>query len=109
MKLTPGRRAARRAAAGPLPKRPVLPEGKAQGEPLRPFEKVVAAVAAGDWHQAFRRAVKLSLGEDKAAIERGWEALTRPAFVRELGRDPEVMIEAGKVALRRRFGPKGAT
>lgn len=104
MRLTPGRKAARRAAAGSLPKRPVLPEGKAPGEPDTRVERVVEAVAAGDWRAAFRRAVRLSLGEDKEAIERGWEALTRPAFVRELGRDPKSLIEAGKVALKRRFG-----
>ncbi len=108
MKLTPGRKMARKAAAGPLPKRPALPPGRAPGEPRSTFERVAEAVAAGDWKAAFRGARGLSLGEDKAAIERGWEALTRPAFVRELGRDPDALIEVGKVALRRRFKPKAS-
>ncbi len=88
-----------------LPKRPKMPEGKAPGEKLTPVEKVRAAVAAEDWKEAHRLAMKLpSLGPDEAVISRAWEALVRPDFLRQVNRDPEVALEEGKAALRRRFG-----
>ncbi len=88
-----------------LPKRPKLPEGKAPGEKLTPLERVRAAVAAEDWREATRLSLKLpSLGPDEEAISRAQEAFLRPDFLRQVNKDPEAAIEAGKAALRRRFG-----
>lgn len=87
-----------------LPNKPKLPEGKALGEPDTRVEKIRAAMAAGDWHEALRLATKLqSLGTEEAAITRAWEALVRPEFLRQVKKDPAVAFEDGKAALRRRF------
>lgn len=97
----------RRNPAGTKPKAPKLPEGKAPGEPDKKGEKIRRLVAEENWREALRLAAGLgALGEDKVAIQRAWEAMARPEFTRQLGRDPEALIEAGKEALRRRFGGK---
>lgn len=88
-----------------LPPRPKLAEGKAPGERDTKAERIRTAIAAEDWREALRLAMKLySLGEDEPAISRAWEAMVRPDFLRALRRDPETAVEAGKAALRRRFG-----
>lgn len=88
----------------PRPKRPVLPHGKAPGEPSSALELVRAAVAAEDWHRALRLAKELSgLGEDEAVLRRAWEALVRPEFLREVKKDPEVALAEGVATLRRRY------
>ena len=69
------------------------------------LEQLRALMADGDWHGALRMAARFQrLGQHKRAIERGWEALVRPAFYRELGRDPEAVVAAGVEALRERYG-----
>lgn len=89
----------------PRPKRPVLPEGKAPGEPNSRVEAVRAAVADADWKTALRLAKELSgLGEDEKVITRAWEALVRPRFLREVGKDPDATYEEGVATLKRRFG-----
>jgi len=92
-----------RPAASP-PRRPKMPAGKAPGEPEEPAVKIRRHLKAGEDKEALRLAVKLQLGVDKAAVERAWQALQRPAFCRELGRDPEALLREGLTALRRRFG-----
>lgn len=92
-----------RRPSRPLPPPPPPPPGKAVGEPPTRAEKLHAHVVAGRWREALRLAVKLSLGDDKVTVERAWEAMSRPDFTRQLGRDPEALIEAGKAVLLRRF------
>ena len=54
---------------------------------------------------ALRLAAKLPrLGAHRDAIRRGWEALQRPAFYEQLGRDPDALVLAGVEALRERYG-----
>ena len=43
------------------------------------------------------------LGSDRAVILAPWEAVARPDFQRQLGREPEALIEAGIAALKSRF------
>ncbi len=43
------------------------------------------------------------LGSDRAVILAAWEAVARPDFQRQLGREPEALIEAGIAALKSRF------
>lgn len=89
----------------PLPAKPKLPVGKAPGELPSSLELLKAAMAAEDWPLALRIASRMSsLGSEKEAIVGAWEALKRPEFQRSIGKDPEAAIEAGKAALRRRFG-----
>lgn len=44
------------------------------------------------------------LGEHEQAIRRGHEAMQRPEFQRQIGRDPEAQIAAGIAALKARYG-----
>lgn len=82
-----------------------MPAGKADGEPLKPIEKVRAAVAEEDWKTALRIAKNLTgFGDDEAVIARAWEGLVRPEFLRQVNRDPEKAYEDGVAVLRRRFG-----
>lgn len=92
----------------PKPKRPAPVPGKAPGEPDTKLERLQRLVAAEDWYGAFKlgASVGRQLGDDRETIQRAWEAMQRPDFVRELHRDPDALIEAGKAALRRRYGGK---
>ena len=75
------------------------------GEPPRKLDAVQAAMRADDWPLAIRLAAKFPrLGDESKDIMRAHEALTRPDFQRQLGRDPTVLIEAGKAALQRKYG-----
>jgi hypothetical protein len=59
---------------------------------------------AGDWREALRLAAGFGrLGEHKAPITRAWEALQRPGFYRQLGRDPDALVAAGIEALKARY------
>ncbi len=62
-------------------------------------------MGAGKWQDAILCAAKWhDLGDEAAAIHRGREAIMRPAFQRQLKRDPARMIEEAKAALVRRYG-----
>lgn len=74
-------------------------------EPPRKLDAVRAAMRADDWPLAIRLASKFPrLGDESAPIMRAQEALARPDFQRQLGRDPAELIAAGKAALIRRYG-----
>lgn len=73
--------------------------------PPRKLDAVKAAMAREDWPEAIRLAAKFPrLGAQATAIMRAHEALARPAFQRQLGREPSELIEAGIAALRERYG-----
>jgi len=73
--------------------------------PPRKLDAVLAAMASNDWPLAIRLSAKFPrLGQQKKAIMRANEAIQRPDFQRQLGRIPEELIQAGKVALIERFG-----
>ena len=64
-----------------------------------------AAWARGDRRGALRIAVRFPrLDDAKVPIERAWQALQRPDFVREIGRDPDADTAAGYAALAARYG-----
>jgi hypothetical protein len=66
--------------------------------------KLKAALATGDHVGALRIAAKVpQLGDEKADITRAWGAIQNPDFFRQLGKDPERLIELGVLALRRRY------
>ena len=61
--------------------------------------------AQNDWRAAMRIAAKFPrLGAEKAAITRAWEAMNRPDFYRQIGRNPDDLIDAGIAALRQKYG-----
>ena len=73
--------------------------------PTPKVEQLRAMMEAGDWRGALHMAAKFPrLGAHRDAIQRGWEALARPAFYRELGKDPDALVLAGIDALRERYG-----
>jgi hypothetical protein len=68
------------------------------------LSKVQAAMAAQDWPRAFSIASKFArLGPQRAAIMRAQAARLSPGLYRQMGRDPAVVIEEGKAAMRARF------
>lgn len=80
-----------------------------QASPLpvipRKLDAVLSAMRAGDWAAAIKLAAKFQdLGTERNAILSAREAVLRPRFQCQLGNSPETLIEAGKAALRRRYG-----
>jgi hypothetical protein len=72
--------------------------------PQRKLDAVLAAMRADDWPRAIGLAAKFPrLGAESRAIMSAHEAIQRPKFQRQLGRDPAQLIEAGKAALIRRY------
>ncbi len=70
------------------------------------LSKVQALLAAGDEVGALRAAARcVYLGEHRDRIRRGWTALQRPEFYREIGCDPAALVRDGVLAVRERFGP----
>lgn len=61
-------------------------------------------VANGECREAILLAAKFAdLGDAKADILKAREAYLRPAFQKQLGRNPDALIAAGCAALRRRY------
>ena len=68
------------------------------------IDQLKTCAAAGDWPGALRIAARFPrLGADKARIERGWEAVARPAFMRQIGKDPDALLADGRAALKSRY------
>jgi hypothetical protein len=68
------------------------------------IDQLKACAASGDWTGALRIAAKFPrLGADKARIERGWEAVARPDFMRQIGKDPDALMADGIAALKSRY------
>jgi len=66
--------------------------------------RILAALANNDAREALRLAASFPhLGEQKEAITRGWAALQRPDFYREIGKDPEALVALGVAAVRARY------
>ena len=61
-------------------------------------------LASGDVAGALRIAARFpDLGAERAAILDAHGAITNPRFCRQLGKDPDQLIEAGRLALLRRY------
>ena len=68
------------------------------------LSKLLAAMAADDWRKALSIASKFAqLGDEKVPITRAHDALLRPDFYRQIGKDPSALVDEGKAALRRRY------
>lgn len=58
----------------------------------------------GDWHSAIRLAASFPrLGDQKKDIMQAKEALSRPAFQKQLGRDPSRLIDKGVLAMKEKW------
>lgn len=61
-------------------------------------------ISKGRLDDAIRFAGKFPiLGDEKRAITRAREAIIRPDFFREMGRDVEAIIQEGREAILRRY------
>jgi len=68
------------------------------------LDAVLAAMRAGDWQEAITKAAKFPrLGEERNAVLDAMGAIQNPNFCRQLGKDPEALIAAGREALKRRY------
>lgn len=76
----------------------------AKKDPQGGLEVLKTMMRNGEWNAAILIAARWSdLGDQAEAIQRGREAIMRPAFQRQLKRDPEALIEAAKAALLERW------
>ena len=72
--------------------------------PTKKIETLRRHMAAGNWEAAITLAAKWPrLGQHRQAITRAASAILRPAFYRQLGQDPNALVEAGKAALIERY------
>lgn len=61
-------------------------------------------MAAGRWPEALKLAARWqNLGEEKEAITRGKDALVHPEFYKQLGKNPDELVQEGIAALKRRY------
>jgi hypothetical protein len=66
----------------------------------------VDAFNQGNFKEAFKHAKGFRIAieqETKKAINAGYEAIMRPAFYSQLGKDPAELIEKAKLAFLERF------
>jgi hypothetical protein len=62
------------------------------------------ALANGDWLSALRVASRFhDKSDDTIEFKRGFDAFQHPGFYRQLGRDPDKLIEAAMNRLHARF------
>lgn len=98
-------------AFGVLRGLPLAPRRRAGklGSMERKIDLLRAAIAARDVRGALRIAARFHvLGDAREVVTRGWEALARPDFYRQIGRDPDALVAAGWAAVVARYSPKGA-
>ena len=59
---------------------------------------------SGDWDGAFRIAASFQdLGAERNAILDARTALTNPRWIKQFGRDPDAVVQAGKNAMIARY------
>lgn len=77
---------------------------------VRKIDTLRALMTAGDWRAALKLAASFQqLGNEKELITRAWNAVARPEFYRQLGKDPDAVIRAGIESLQRRYDEKART
>lgn len=70
-------------------------------QPVTKISTLRAAASAGDWNKAIAIAAKFPrLGDIRGAVLDARMAITNPRFAKQLGKDPEVLIERGIEAIR---------
>ncbi len=78
----------------------------AKGRPATRTERARGRMLAGDWAGAFRAASKISgpTPGERETLTRAYEATLRPEWCRQLGQDPDAIVEAARVILARVLG-----
>ncbi len=73
-------------------------------EPKQKIEQLAEMMSAGDWHKAIRFAARFpQLGKHREPILTAASALLAPELYRQMGRDPDLLVRSGLVAIRDRF------
>ncbi len=68
------------------------------------LSQLMTIIEAGDWLAAIKFAAKFpDLGSERDSILRAKDAIHNPDFYRQIKKDPDGLIEAGKAALLRRY------
>lgn len=68
------------------------------------IDRLREMTAQGDWDEAIKLAASFPrLGDQRKAITQAREAISRPEFQRQLGRDPAQLIEAGIQSMRAKW------
>jgi len=68
------------------------------------LSKLMVMIKAGDWLAAIKFAAKFpDLGSERDSILRAKDAIHNPDFYRQIKKDPDSLIEAGKAALVRKY------
>lgn len=68
------------------------------------LSKLKQKYQAGDVRGAIRIAAKFpDLGDDRDAILQAHESYHSPDFYRQIGKNPDALIQAGKAALENRY------
>ena len=68
------------------------------------LSKLKAAWHGGDQIEALRIAARFpALGDAKKAITQAWAAVQNPSFYRQLGHDPEQLVNNGLEAIATRY------
>ena len=80
-------------------------QGQTTGDLMKTkLSKLKALWAAGDRMAALRMAARFPrLGNQKTEITQAWAAANNPGFYRQLGKNPEELIETGITALMQRY------
>lgn len=74
-------------------------------QPVTKSSVIRAAMAAGDWRRAIGLAARLPrLDRHRNAILDAQGAYTNARFYTQIGKDPAILIDAGRIALIERFG-----
>ena len=68
------------------------------------LSQLMVLIKAGDWLTAIKFAAKFpALGKERDDILRAKDAINNPEFYRQIKKDPDSLIEAGKAALVRKY------
>lgn len=71
---------------------------------VKKIDQLREMMAREDWRGALRLAARFPrLGSHDEPIRLGWSALTNAGFYRQIGKDPDVLVQAGIRALRERY------
>ncbi len=92
-------------APGTKNKAPQILPGRPKTNVADPkLAKVRTAIADNDWDTAIKLAARVTLfGKHAEAIQRGKDAITKPEFYRQLGRDPDKLRQEAIAALKERI------
>lgn len=70
-------------------------------------DRIRTALADGDWLSALRTGAHFyDRSTDTILFKRGFDAYQHPEFYRQLGKDPDKMVEAAMTRMHARFAPK---